>query len=176
MSHDAQEGWTAPRIVRFRQLWDQTDPELSTAEIGRQMGVSKNAVVGKAHRLDFPSRPSPIQFHARYNPARIGRPKRHQPTLPPLASEATPPPVPSKPVRPPTPQLPVYVPPPPARPSQPCCWPLGEPGKPDFRFCEEPGETLGKPYCKDHARQAYVRVRDRREDDVVNNIRAREAA
>jgi len=30
-------------------------------EIGRHLGVSKNAVVGKAHRLDLPGRPSPIR-------------------------------------------------------------------------------------------------------------------
>ena len=30
-------------------------------EIGRRMGISKNAVVGKAHRLNLPARPSPIR-------------------------------------------------------------------------------------------------------------------
>jgi GcrA cell cycle regulator len=44
-----------------------------------------------------------------------------------------------------------------------CCWPLGEPGTKEFRFCG--GESiLGKPYCAEHAAIAYVRVRDRRED------------
>ena len=33
---------------------------LATAEIGRRMGVTKNTVVGKAHRLDLPARPSPM--------------------------------------------------------------------------------------------------------------------
>lgn len=33
----------------------------STAEIGRRLGVSKNAVVGKAHRMDLGGRPSPIR-------------------------------------------------------------------------------------------------------------------
>ena len=44
-----------------------------------------------------------------------------------------------------------------------CCWPLGEPGTRSFRFCNDASEP-GKPYCSDHAKLAYVKVRDRRED------------
>ena len=54
MSHGE---WTDATVTRLRQLWDDGH---STAEIGRRLGVSKNAVVGKAHRLDLPGRPSPI--------------------------------------------------------------------------------------------------------------------
>ncbi|WP_278247650.1 GcrA family cell cycle regulator, partial [Teichococcus deserti] len=44
-----------------------------------------------------------------------------------------------------------------------CCWPIGEPGTPDFRFCT--AEAIpGKPYCPEHAAVAYVKARDRRED------------
>src|SRR3984957_8133489 len=50
--------WTDDRIRELRQLWSEGH---STAEIGRRMGISKNAVVGKAHRLDLPARPSPIR-------------------------------------------------------------------------------------------------------------------
>ena len=50
--------WAEETIVRLRALWDEGH---STAEIGRRLGVSKNAVVGKAHRLDLPARPSPIR-------------------------------------------------------------------------------------------------------------------
>jgi GcrA cell cycle regulator len=50
--------WTEETIVRLRELWQQG---LSTAEIGRQLAVTKNAVVGKAHRLGLQSRPSPIR-------------------------------------------------------------------------------------------------------------------
>jgi GcrA cell cycle regulator len=49
--------WNEESIARLRALWAEG---LSTAAIGRRMGVSKNAVVGKAHRLNLPSRPSPI--------------------------------------------------------------------------------------------------------------------
>lgn len=50
--------WTDAVILSLRALWDEG---LSTAEIGRRLGVTKNAVVGKAHRLVLPARPSPIR-------------------------------------------------------------------------------------------------------------------
>src|SRR5690348_5986642 len=53
--------WTAEAIDQLRSLWAERH---STAEIGRRMGVSKNAVVGKAHRLNLPPLPSPIRREA----------------------------------------------------------------------------------------------------------------
>ena len=50
--------WTEDAITTLRQLWSEG---LSTAEIGRRMGISKSAVVGKAHRLNLAARPSPIR-------------------------------------------------------------------------------------------------------------------
>lgn len=40
----------------------------------------------------------------------------------------------------------------------PCCWPFGEPGKPEFRFCEDPSD-MARPYCAVHMAVAYMRVR-----------------
>jgi GcrA cell cycle regulator len=54
--------WNDDTIGRLRALWAEG---LSTAEIGRRMGVSKNAVVGKAHRLNLAARPSPIRHRCR---------------------------------------------------------------------------------------------------------------
>lgn len=50
--------WTDALVLRMRALWDEG---LSTQAIGDRLGISKNAVVGKAHRLNFPSRSSPIK-------------------------------------------------------------------------------------------------------------------
>ena len=50
--------WSDEQIEQLRALWAEGH---STAEIGRRLGVSKNAVVNKAHRLDLPARPSPIR-------------------------------------------------------------------------------------------------------------------
>jgi GcrA cell cycle regulator len=50
--------WTPERVTQLGQLWDEG---LSTAEIGRRLGLTKNAVVGKAHRLGLKPRPSPLK-------------------------------------------------------------------------------------------------------------------
>lgn len=50
--------WNPERIAQLTELWNQG---LSTAEIGRRIGVTKNAVVGKAHRLLLTPRPSPLK-------------------------------------------------------------------------------------------------------------------
>ncbi|HUD59940.1 MAG TPA: GcrA family cell cycle regulator [Acetobacteraceae bacterium] len=166
--------WAEETIIRLRSLWDEGH---STAEIGRRLGVSKNAVVGKAHRLDLPARPSPI----RRDGVPGGAPRRSAPrrvagpTLPPLSS-TNPFAAPSgpsmlvahvatlapKPAPAPTPRVLPPVPRPYGR-IVTCCWPIGEPGTRSFRFCDTASEP-GKPYCSDHVKLAYVRVRDRRED------------
>ncbi len=59
-SHRAGEAptWNEERIEQLKVLWEQG---LSASSIGRVLGVTKNAVVGKAHRLKLSSRPSPIR-------------------------------------------------------------------------------------------------------------------
>lgn len=159
--------WTEETISRLRALWSDGH---STAEIGRRLGVSKNAVVGKAHRLDLPARPSPIRRDGpRPNPRLTAR-RVAGPTLPPLPSAQKPAPVIAsvprpEPVRsavPPAPRPQLVAPRPYGR-TIACCWPIGEPGTKEFRFCDDPS-VPGKPYCLEHAQLAYVKVRDRRED------------
>src|SRR4051794_10297306 len=48
--------WSEARIVELTRLWSDG---LSTTEIGQRLAVSKNAVIGKAHRLNLPRRGSP---------------------------------------------------------------------------------------------------------------------
>ena len=148
--------WNEETIARIRALWAEGH---STAEIGRRMGISKNAVVGKAHRLSLPARPSPIRRSTgEKRPPRPTVRRVTGPTLPALQS------VERQTAQKPPPMLR-------AVPSQPrptgrvssCCWPLGEPGKPEFRFCGDP-TVPAKPYCEEHVAVAYVKVRDRRED------------
>jgi GcrA cell cycle regulator len=161
--------WNDETIARLRSLWGEGH---STAEIGRRIGISKNAVVGKAHRLGLASRPSPIRREPGGLP-RVAPPRRViGPTLPPLSA---PPVLPAAPERhAPEPRLVPEPRPTPALISatagvpaggrvQACCWPLGEPGTKSFRFCDA-GSVPGKPYCLEHAQIAYVRVRDRREE------------
>ncbi len=141
--------WGEDAIAQLRALWMEGH---STAEIGRRMGVTKNAVVGKAHRLKLCARPSPIRHErradARPRPARAGK------TAPAPGTEAATAPLSRAPLRP--------VPSVAFGRVSPCCWPIGEPGTRSFRFCD--ADTLpNKPYCDTHAQLAYVRVKDRRE-------------
>lgn len=161
--------WNEETIARLRALWAEG---LSTAEIGRRMGVSKNAVVGKAHRLNLPARPSPIRRDAGGSAPRAPAPRRVTgPTLPPLSAQVAPAPVvqaaPVVAARPVV-EAPVRQPVVRAAPYRPqrlstCCWPIGEPGTKSFRFCDA-DSLAGKPYCSEHAAQAYVKVRDRRDE------------
>jgi GcrA cell cycle regulator len=178
--------WTDETIQRLRILWDEGH---STAEIGRRLGMSKNAVVGKAHRLDLPARPSPIRRGGSGTP----RPKRPSVRRPPVAGPTLPPlaclgeaetaalrrrqAITRTPAHPPfqasgrAPTGPIVTPAPRLQPVAPrpygriitCCWPIGEPGTPNFRFCDEPSMP-GKPYCEQHAELAYVRIREKQED------------
>jgi len=50
--------WTDERVEELKRLWGEG---LTTGEIGKALEVSKNAVVGKAHRLGLKGRPSPIK-------------------------------------------------------------------------------------------------------------------
>lgn len=157
--------WNDEAITKLRVLWAEGH---STAEIGRRMGVSKNAVVGKAHRLGLTARPSPIKRDGEKSPRRR-QPKRAQAnTLPVLAAAMTPVAEPEPPprlvVERPQPVLLRAVPTPrPGARVTPCCWPIGEPGTRSFHFCDV-NAIAGKPYCEDHSALAYVKVRDRRED------------
>ncbi len=184
--------WSDEVIGQLRALWAEGH---STAEIGRRLGVTKNAIVGKAHRLDLPARPSPIRRDPDAAPVRRAAVRRVEgPTLPPLPSavadgefpiygQAATARLPARqpvvarsivPVAPPMPRP--VAPRPAAPPPRPvpvaprpygrvvtCCWPIGEPGTREFRFCDVPSEP-GRPYCEDHVKIAYVKIRDRRED------------
>ena len=51
--------WTDERIERLKSLWSQG---VTASQIAEELGgVSRNAVIGKAHRLGLESRPSPVK-------------------------------------------------------------------------------------------------------------------
>jgi GcrA cell cycle regulator len=163
--------WAQGTIDRLRALWDEGH---STAEIGRRLGVSKNSVVGKAHRLDLPSRPTPIKRIEGEDPKRPYKTRKDRrpipavgkislPTLPSLQQPAprlVSAPKAPRPVRPrasaPVVELPqkhrVFC--------KDCQWVVSL--KP-ARLCDQPAERGS--YCAPHAELAYVRPRDRRDDE-----------
>src|SRR5215204_245413 len=51
--------WTDERIERLRAMWTKG---ATASQIAEELGgVSRNAVIGKAHRLGLESRPSPVK-------------------------------------------------------------------------------------------------------------------
>lgn len=126
--------WTPDRVSVLQKLWDEGK---STAEIGRQLGVTKNAVVGKAHRMGLPSRPSPIS-------------RRRL-----KAVMASPLPKPAfRPMQRPSEPEPDYL----ARGKGrgKCQWPIGDPREEGFSFCDQQAEP-GRSYCLEHCAVAYIR-------------------
>lgn len=68
--------WSDDKIAKLRRLWEEGLP---TAEIGRRLGITKNAVIGKAWRLDLPpaprfGRPGTANFRFCRQPVLTGKP------------------------------------------------------------------------------------------------------
>jgi hypothetical protein len=163
----ARMSWPAGMLARGRKLWDEGFP---TATIGRQLGVTKSAVIGKAHREGWPARPSPI-LRGQQESAKAARERTRRArvaasatTIPPLASLAPiaaapgpPPPVVARPAPPP----PQATPPPAAQAYGrvvPCSWCISSAGRPrDFRFCEA-ASLPGDQFCTEHTRNAHSRA------------------
>ena len=159
--------WTEHQIARLRQDWAEG---LSTRIIGERLGFSKNSIVGKAHRLDLPPRPSPVRrrmLDGKFVPNEAV-PRRHYPVpaLPALACIMVPLPnisviAVARVVKRKAPASAVVAPPSAESPLPwqgriaPCCWPEGEPGTKSFRFCREPSKP-GQVYCSDHMKRAYI--------------------
>jgi len=91
--------WTDERIETLRKMWDSG---LTATQIAEELGgVSRNAVIGKAHRLGLASRPSPVKANtAEAKPA------------PAPAAAPAPKPAPAAPAPAPRAAAPVAAPPP----------------------------------------------------------------
>ena len=142
--------WTEERIETLTALWEEG---LSASEIGKALGVSKNAVVGKAHRLKLAARPSPIkrdgESKRRRRNAALARARMAEsvqtPTMVPEVEA-------DDSVMPIAPMLERKA----AQESRNLClWPIGDPSDKDFHFCGEPAAP-GKPYCSKHCAVAYI--------------------
>lgn len=158
--------WTDSKVSRLRALWAGG---LRTVAIGVELGLSKNAVVGKAHRLGLTARPSPIKSGESFKPARVPRPRPPKlAEILPLAVVAA---TPVSAARTRSAIAPHRAPQvandahttqhaDTERPrfnsgTDACCWPIGHPGTLAFRFCEQ-ARLPAKPYCETHAARAYV--------------------
>ena len=59
--------WDEEKLQKLKSLWDEGLP---ITKIGIELGVSRNAIAGKAHRLGLPKRNSPI--------SKSGEPRKQQ--------------------------------------------------------------------------------------------------
>jgi len=159
--------WTPEQITELTRLWGEG---LTTAEIGKRLRISKNAVVGKAHRLHLPARPSPIKRtgprpqifrQTAQRPAGHGMPRVAQaprePRQPSVAAQTSAAALKALANQPSAKRLPMM-----ALSASTCRWPIGDPGDAEFHFCGERA-IEGKPYCTAHASIAYVKIKSKHE-------------
>jgi len=159
--------WTDERVELLKKLWSEG---LSASQIANELGgVTRNAVIGKVHRLSLSGRAKPAG-------SSVPRPRRVRQAGPTRSSsmrmltqgnvalkmraEAVP-----EPRRIPLEEIVVPIA---LRASiltltdTTCKWPIGEPGTEDFHFCGH-NPRGGSPYCEYHSRVAYQTVDRRRE-------------
>jgi GcrA cell cycle regulator len=158
--------WTDERVETLKKLWSEG---LSASTIAAELGgVTRNAVIGKVHRLGLAGRakspastaPRPRKPRSAHpHMLRVSRPSVHGNTALAHAYEVE--------VEP-EPELSDNVIPLGQRRTllqlteETCRWPIGDPGQADFFFCG--GRTVaGLPYCAYHSRVAYQPAHVRRD-------------
>ena len=133
--------WTEERCERLRFLWDRGD---KASEIAAQLGgVTRDAVIGKAHRMGLKPRrgvdaehPLPLQTKAAAKKAPAKKPERQNiirlaPVVNGLLTTAD------------------------LRPGV-CHWPLGDPKQSEHIYCGEPADGR---YCERHHGVAVIPTR-----------------
>src|ERR1700742_4943623 len=157
--------WTDERVETLKKLWTEG---LSASQIAAELGgITRNAVIGKVHRLRLSGRaqrPACAAPPARQPRApgmmRLSRPSmRGNTALAPMYETDLEP----------EPELIENIIPIGQRCSllelndSKCRWPIGDPGSAEFFFCGGP-PVEGLPYCNYHSRVAYQPANDRRPD------------
>jgi GcrA cell cycle regulator len=183
MGVDSTNGWTDDRVEVLKKLWSEG---LSASQIAKQLGgVTRNAVIGKVHRLGLAGRAAPSRPAARM--VAVPRPK---PVVPPRPAVVAGTDVASAQQRAaalaPAPQAAAGQAAPAPRPavarpanvigvleltSHTCRWPIGDPDDPEFGFCGMKTAD-GLPYCPEHAAIAYQQQVDRKPGEPKREDRA----
>jgi GcrA cell cycle regulator len=143
----AESSWTDARVQQLRELHTLG---LSTVETARELGITRNACLGKIVRLGLvPHGRAPV-WHSQREEGNVVdflnvRQKGGTPLPPkPLpAATACDEPIPFKHLTPSS-----------------CRWPVGEPKTDETPFCGQQRNN-GRPYCGKHNRMATISVRRR---------------
>ncbi len=165
--------WTDQMVEDLKKMWKEG---LTTGEIGRRLGVSKNSIVGKVHRLGLSGRPSPIKKKSDTpKPAETTekKPIKKESFFQSATKKETPVPennknetsdnnrfistkIESKPL--PRKDGKVLLT---NLDNHTCRWPIGDPKDENFHFCGK-RVRLGQTYCDEHAALAYVKPNGRK--------------
>ena len=147
-------GWTDEKVEKLRELWAQG---YTANEIAKKLDVTKNAIVGKVHRLCLTARPSPIKSKntdgetaeataevvtetsaEEIEAVDAGETKAAPKKAAKVGGEKT------------NVKL-VNL------DSHSCRWPIGDPRDDDFCFCGKKVRS-GQTYCDEHSMMAYVKA------------------
>jgi GcrA cell cycle regulator len=175
-------GWTDERVELLKKLWmEGFSASQIAAELGE--GVTRNAVIGKVHRLKLSGRAKPASSAPRARTAprparRVAAPVSGSGGRSGMSSVAKQRSMVSAPMMGATAlkisedlEVEAYVAPQTNEifipenerigllglTEQTCKWPIGDPMSKDFYFCGRHSND-GKPYCEFHARKAYHQV------------------
>ncbi len=140
--------WTNEMIDQLKQMWKKG---FTTNEIAKELGVSKNSIIGKVHRLNLTARPSPIKKKEKTpapetntkvasKPSNPQDSKSQKITINPIEVTA------HKNTCLKLGELDGHT----------CRWPIGDPKDDNFCFCGKKVRA-GQTYCDEHAAIAYVK-------------------
>jgi GcrA cell cycle regulator len=154
--------WTDERVELLKKLWSDG---LSASQIAAELGgITRNAVIGKVHRLGLSGRakspsssaPRPRKTRPSGQMMRVSRPQMRGNTALAFDYDAEPEP---ELIEIPMAQRKTLL----QLSEKTCRWPIGDPGGGEFYFCG--GEAAPDlPYCTQHSRIAYQPANDRRRD------------
>lgn len=155
--------WTDKMVDDLRMMWKQG---LTTGEIGKRLGVSKNSIVGKVHRLQLDARPSPIKKKSEQEEelekTAVARTSAEEADKKIKSSDKK---TTEKALKPAPKKDAIPAAAPLRNPgnikltdldNHTCRWPLGDPKDENFHFCGKK-VRLGQTYCEEHSAQAYVK-------------------
>jgi GcrA cell cycle regulator len=160
--------WNDERVELLKKLWADG---LSASQIaGRLGGVTRNAVIGKVHRLGLSGRATTSRMKSHRPRARSQSARRlMKPRFASIGNPAFRSLLAEEPYTPPAEEL--VIPLAERKSIQTlteisCRWPIGDPQLPDFHFCGR-SKVTGLPYCDFHARRAFQPPQPRRRDREV---------
>lgn len=160
--------WTDERVELLKKLWGEG---LSASQIAGRLGsVTRNAVIGKVHRLGLSGRATTSRMKTVRPRSRMANAKRAA-TKPRFAQIGNPAvralyPADAEPVLPVVEEL--VIPMAERKTIQTltecsCRWPIGDPQTQEFHFCGK-NKVAGLPYCEFHARRAFQPAVPRRRE------------